>query len=193
MSERAVIRGGTAGLLAAALLILSAILALAFPGSGPGTAGEYVVQTVAVLAFLAVIVAVVGIHARHATSPRYGRLGAAGAIAAATGYGVVALVKVISMIDDVEYLLTVRLVGAVLVILGSAVLGIVTIRARLLPWWCGVLLIVAFPLGDVANVLFATAENLLLALLWGSVGSALLRTGRTEAAVPAGTQRATAR
>jgi hypothetical protein len=37
----------------------------------------------------------------------------------------------------------------------------------LLPWWCGVLLIVTFPLGHFANALFSSAENLLLALLWG--------------------------
>jgi hypothetical protein len=36
------------------------------------------------------------------------------------------------------------------------------------------LLIVAFSLGDVANAIFSSAENLLLALLWGSVGFALL-------------------
>jgi hypothetical protein len=33
---------------------------------------------------------------------------------------------------------------------------------------------VTFPLGHFANALFSSAENLLLALLWGSVGVALL-------------------
>ena len=50
----------------------------------------------------------------------------------------------------------------------------IILRARLLPWWCGVLLIVAFPLGHFANAIFGAAENLLLALLWGSVRVALL-------------------
>ena len=62
----------------------------------------------------------------------------------------------------------------------------IIIRARLLPWWCGVLLIVAFPLGDVANAIFSSAENLLLALLWGSVGAALL--SRRQEVEPAVTQ-----
>ena len=59
-------------------------------------------------------------------------------------------------------------------------------RARLVPWWCGVLLIIAFPLGDVADEIFSGAEGLLLGLLWGSVGVALLRQAGlpTEAVVP---------
>jgi hypothetical protein len=44
-----------------------------------------------------------------------------------------------------------------------------------------VLLIVAFPLGDVANALFPVAENVLLALLWGSVGLALRQRGTAPA------------
>jgi hypothetical protein len=67
------------------------------------------------------------------------------------------------------------------------VLGIMTLRARVLPWWCGVLLIVAFPLGDIADAAVAGLEALLLALLWGSAGAALLRlrAGNTAAAVVA--------
>jgi hypothetical protein len=81
---------------------------------------------------------------------------------------------VISMVQGQRSLLPVRLTGAGLVLVGSALLGVIIIRARLLPWWCGVLLIVTFPLGHFANALFSSAENLLMALLWGSVGVALL-------------------
>jgi hypothetical protein len=69
--------------------------------------------------------------------------------------------------------LTIRIAAGIVLLVGSALLGIAVLLARLLPWWCGVLLIVAFPLGDVANALFPVAENLLLALLWGSIGLAL--------------------
>jgi hypothetical protein len=51
---------------------------------------------------------------------------------------------------------------------------VIIILDRLLSWWCGVLLIVTFPLGHFANALFSSAENLLLALPWGSIGIALL-------------------
>ena len=53
---------------------------------------------------------------------------------------------------------------------------------RALPWWCGVLLIVAFPLGDVVNQMFRGSEGLLLALLWGTVGVALLARARPTGA-----------
>ena len=72
-------------------------------------------------------------------------------------------------------------------LIGSALLGVIIIRARLLPWWCGVLLIVAFPLGDQANAIFSSAENLLLALLWGSMGVALL-SRRQKVGEPVATQ-----
>jgi hypothetical protein len=53
------------------------------------------------------------------------------------------------------------------------------------------MLIVAFPLGAVANAIFSSAEALLLALLWASMGVALLsrRQGVAEpvAAQPGGT------
>ena len=90
------------------------------------------------------------------------------------GYAIIAVVTVISMVQGQRSLLPVRLTGAGLVLVGSALLGVIIIRARLLPWWCGVLLIVTFPLGHFANALFSSAENLLMALLWGSVGVALL-------------------
>jgi hypothetical protein len=67
----------------------------------------------------------------------------------------------------------VRLGFAVVILVGSAILGVVVLRMHLLPWWCGVLLIVAFPVGHFANALFASTENILRALLWG-VGRSLL-------------------
>ncbi len=35
--------------------------------------------------------------------------------------------------------------GGLAVLIGSVLLGAMTLRARVLPWWCGVLLIVGFP------------------------------------------------
>ncbi|HEX6759369.1 MAG TPA: hypothetical protein VF086_13315 [Propionibacteriaceae bacterium] len=125
-------------------------------------------------AYVAVIVAVLGIHARHSGTPRYGRLGTTGTVLTIAGYAIIAVMTVISMVQGYASLLTVRLAGAVVLLVGSVLLGVIILRARLLPWWCGVLLIVAFPLGHFANAIFGAAENLLLALLWGSVGIALL-------------------
>ena len=134
-------------------------------------------------AYIAVIVTVLGIHALHSGTSRYGRLGTTGAVLTIAGYVIIAAMTVISMVQGQRSLLPVRLTGAGLVLVGSALLGVILIRARLLPWWCGVLLIVTFPLGHYANALFSSAENLLMALLWTSVGVALLRRQEVDEAV----------
>ena len=167
--------GGIAGLVAAALLIVSAILNQMYPVQQTyGSAVSYLYLGVAVAAYIAVIVALLAIHGLHAGTPRYGRLGTIGVVLTIAGYAIIAVLTVISMVQGQASLLTVRLAGAGVLLIGSALLGVIIIRARLLPWWCGVLLVVAFPLGDQANAIFSSAENLLLALLWGSIGVALL-------------------
>ncbi|HET6759058.1 MAG TPA: hypothetical protein VFH20_07245, partial [Propionibacteriaceae bacterium] len=130
-------------------------------------------------------IAVLGIHALHSGKPRYGRLGTAAAVLTIAGYLIMVVVRMISMAAGHESLSNVRIGGGLAVLIGSALLGVIILRARILPWWCGVLLIVAFPLGDVANAIFSAAENFLLALLWGSVGVALLarREGVAEPAL----------
>ena len=173
--------GGIAGVVAAALLIISAVLTQM---SADSAARNRSLDVVVLAAYIAVIVAVLGIHAFHSGKPRYGRLGTTGAVLTIAGYAIIAVVTVISMVQGQRSLLLGRRTGAGLLLVGSALLGVIIIRARLLPWWCGVLLIVTFPLGHFANALFSSAENLLLALLWGSMGIALLsrRQGIAESA-----------
>ena len=158
--------GGLAGLSAAGLLALSAVLYAIAP--------DGVYRTVVLVAYLTVLVTLAGLHAAHRGRPRYGWVGTAATTGVAAGYAVVAAVSAIRMVRDADSLQAVRITAGVLVLVGSVVLGVVVMVARLIPRWCGALLIVAFPLGDIANGLFPTAENLLLALLWGSVGLALL-------------------
>ena len=182
--------GGIAGVVAASLLILSAILYLLNPVQQTyDSATSYLYLAVTLAAYVAVIVVVLGIHALHSGSPRYGRLGATGTVLIIAGYAIIVVMTAISMVQGHASFLTVRLAGAGVLLVGSILLGVIILRTRLLPWWCGVLLIVAFPLGHFANALFGAAENLLLALLWGSIGVALLsrREGVTE---PAATQAA---
>ncbi|HEX5905869.1 MAG TPA: hypothetical protein VFY56_02540 [Propionibacteriaceae bacterium] len=181
--------GGIAGVVAAALLILSAILYQLSPVQRTYDSASYLYLGVTLVAYIAVIVAVLGIHALHSGRPRYGRLGTTGTVLTIVGYAIIAVMTVISMVQGYASFLTVRLAGAGVLLIGSVLLGVIIIRARLLPWWCGVLLIVIFPLGHFANAIFGTAENLLLALLWGSMGIALL-TRRQGVAEPAATQAA---
>jgi hypothetical protein len=178
--------GGIAGIVAAALFIVSAILDQLSPLQRTyDSAASYLYLGVVVAAYIAVIIAVLGIHALHRGRARYGRLGTTGTVLTIAGYLIMAVVRMISMAAGQELLGNVRIGAGLAVLIGSVLLGVVILRARMLPWWCGVLLIVAFPLGDVANAIFSAAENLLLALLWGSVGVALLarREGVAEPAV----------
>jgi hypothetical protein len=64
-----------------------------------------------------------------------------------------------------------------LVLVGSILLGAMTIRARVLPWWCGVLLIVGFLLGDFLENVAVGSENIVFAIVWGLIGYALLSRG----------------
>jgi hypothetical protein len=178
--------GGIAGIAAAALFIVSAILEQLSPLQRIyDSVASYLYLGVVVAAYIAVIIAVLGIHALHSGRPRYGRLGTTGTVLTIAGYLIMIVVRMISMVAGRESLGNVRIGAGLAVLIGSVLLGVIILRARILPWWCGVLLIVAFPLGDVANAIFSAAENLLLALLWGSVGVALLarREGVAEPAV----------
>ena len=178
--------GGIAGIAAAALFIISAILDQLNPLQRTyDSTASYIYLGVVVAAYIGVIIAVLGIHALHSGKPRYGRLGTVGTVLTIAGYLIMIVVRMISMAAGQESLSNVRIGGGLAVLIGSVLLGVIILRARILPWWCGVLLIVAFPLGDVANAIFSAAESLLLALLWGSVGVALLarREGVAEPAV----------
>ena len=178
--------GGIAGIAAAALFIVSAILEQLSPLQRIyDSVASYLYLGVVVAAYIAVILAVLGIHALHSGRPRYGRLGTTGTVLTIAGYLIMIVARMISMVAGRESLGNVRIGAGLAVLIGSVLLGVIILRARILPWWCGVLLIVAFPLGDVANAIFSAAENLLLALLWGSVGVALLarREGVAEPAV----------
>jgi hypothetical protein len=178
--------GGIAGIAAAALFIVSAILEQLSPLQRIyDSVASYLYLGVVVAAYIAVIISVLGIHALHSGRPRYGRLGTTGTVLTIAGYLIMIVVRMISMAAGRESLGNVRIGAGLAVLIGSVLLGVIILRARILPWWCGVLLIVAFPLGDVANAIFSAAENLLLALLWGSVGVALLarREGVAEPAV----------
>jgi hypothetical protein len=95
------------------------------------------------------------------------------------GYALIVVVAAVSTLVGGEALFVVHLIAALAVVMGSIFLGAMTLRARVLPWWCGVLLLVGFPLGDVLDSLVARgSEGIVLAILWELVGYALLAAGR---------------
>ena len=179
MTHTALTRAGIAGLLAAALCVAATVIDQLAPVQTPYVAAtDYVHQAVLVIAFLGVVGAVVGVTLLLRRHGRFVRLSALGGVLAGAAYLVVSLLSLNNIVQGERSLVTIRLAAALVVVVGSGLLGVLVLVTRVLPWWCGVLLVVAFPLGDVANELFRGGEGILLALLWGTVGIALLQRAR---------------
>ena len=175
MSSEMVRWGGLAGLAAAAVFLLSGILTFIAPPQGvPSSFTDYLLEVVVVVAFVLALLTVAGLHAAQRHSGRYGILGAAGFWLTFLGYIIVLVIAHLTLLAGVEPIPSVRLIGGLLVLLGSIVLGAMTIRARVLPLWSGVLLIVGFPLGDFLDNVAVGSENIVFAIVWGLLGYALL-------------------
>ena len=133
-------------MVAAVMFGLSGILSLIAPPQRTlSSLSDNLIEVVIVVAFALAMVAIAGLHALQTQSRRYGWLGAVGSLLAFVGYAIVLVSVHITTLAGGEPILTVRLVGGLAVLIGSILLGAMTIRARILPWWCGVLLIVGFP------------------------------------------------
>ena len=181
MSSQMVRWGGLAGLAAAVMFLVAAIVNLISPYQRGvfDSFSDYLYQLLVTVAFALIAVAIAGLHALQ--NGRYGRWGTTGALMAFVGYATIVVVAAATLLAGADVLLSVRLVGAAAILLGSIVLGVMSIRARVLPWWCGVLIIVGFPLGDVSNALIRGGEAIVFAIVWGLVGWALLsRSGSLE-------------
>ena len=173
--------GGWAGMVAAVIYLLAGILILtASPQRGFDSFSYYLSEIVLVVAFAATLVVIAGLHCSQ--RGRYGRSGAVGSLIAFIGYALIALVTIVSVLVGGEALSAVRLLAALAILIGSALLGAMTIRTRVLPWWSGVLLVIGFPLVDVVDEVVARgSEGIVFAIVWGLVGYALLSTsGRAQ-------------
>jgi hypothetical protein len=166
------------------VFLLSGILTFVAPPQGvPSSINDYLLEIVVVAAFVLTLVTLAGLHAAQRHSGRYGILGAAGFWLTFSGYVVLVTVHFTQLAGG-EPILGIRLVGGLLVLVGSILLGAMTIRVRVLPWWCGALLIVGFLLGDFLNNVAVGSENIVLATLWRLISSALLSLRGTVAEQP---------
>jgi len=184
MSSAIVRWGGLAGVVAGVMFVLAVILILiAPPQRAFSSFSDYLIEIILIVAFAGTLITIAGLHALQ--SGRYGRLGAAGSLIAFIGYALIIMVTAATMLTGGEALHNVRLVGGLAVLIGSILLGAMTLRAQLLPWWCGVLLIIGFPLGDVLDEIVARgSEAIVFGILWGLVGYALLSLRGTVAVQP---------
>ena len=170
--------GGLAGLAAGGMFVLSGILyfivAPPLPTRALGSFGDYLYEVVVAVTFVLVLVTIAGLHAAQRHSGRYGILGVAGFLLTFLGYALVLVIAHLIRLAGSEPILSLRPVGGLLVLVGSILLGAMTLYARVLPWWCGVLLIVGFPLGAFLETVRSGIENIVFAAVWGLIGYVLL-------------------
>jgi hypothetical protein len=181
MSSSDLVRwGGLAGILAGVAWVVSGIVhfAMVYPEAGTGPTGsisDYLIEGAHAVAEAGMLGALIGLRARQ--GPWYGWLGAVGFALAFVGTALLCAITVIGIVFGEalgEAVLSAIFISGVLGwLVGFPLLGIATVRARVLPRWCGVLLIAYFPL-----FLFLLASygwgGFALGLLWVALGYALL-------------------
>ena len=130
---------------------------------------DYFTNALDPVAFFLTAAAVAALHARQ--RQRSGKLGKAGAVAAFLGCVATGVNNPIEHCGDVEVLgLVLWVPGTLLLFLGMLVLGVATIRARVLPVWAGAVVMV----GVVALFMAADAAGMVIfGLAWIAVGYAL--------------------
>lgn len=182
MSSNFVRLGGLAGMVAGAMYLLIGIVNQFAPQEIVFISlSDYLIEVLYFVALLGTLVAIAGLHS--AQSGSYGVLGTVGSVAAAVGFVLLLVVSLVTLLVGGAVLGILTLLGVLVALVGLVLLGIATIRARVLPWWCGLLLIVVFPLSIVLNVV-AGAGGFLLGIVWGLVGFVLLSSGQASAREP---------
>ena len=138
--------GALAALVSGVFWIVGGLLHLAYPQDPPGALGHflnYLGSAIFSGAYLAMLVGLGGLHARQAGL--YGRLGTAGFLLAFAGAALAFVGQASSAIFPKDGTLGWLFsdpgfgfqAGILLMILGLVLLGVATLRARVLPRWCG--------------------------------------------------------
>jgi hypothetical protein len=178
--------GALAALASGALWIAGGILHLAYPQDPPGMLGymlNYLGTAVFSAAYLGMLGGLVGLHAHQVDS--YGRLGRAGFLLAFVGAALAFVGQATSGIFPQNGTLGWLFsdpgfgfqVGILLTSLGLLLMGIATMRAGVLPRWCGfglIALVIFLALGAYGGFVVA-------GLIWLALGYAL-RSGKSEVA-----------
>ena len=156
-----IVRWGVAGaLLAGVGWMVSGFFFYVVPGEGDGPVGSlswHLIESADAVAEVGMLAALLGLHVRQA--PTYGRLGTAGFVVAFVGTALVFLSTVIWLLAGEDNALVGTLFSLGIFVgwlVGFPLLGIATFRTGILPRWCGLLLIVFFPVLFVLLSLFPT-------------------------------------
>jgi hypothetical protein len=172
MSSMDLARWGALGaLLAGVAWIVSFVgsLVVTVQSSILGLSSFYLIEGIIGLALAGTLLGLLGLHARQTTS--YGVLGTVGFLAALIGTAFVLADVVFVHVARREVLDLLLEIGLVGMLVGFVLLGIATLRARGLPRWCGVTLIVVLP---ISAILGDYGGGLVLGLFWLALGYVLL-------------------
>jgi hypothetical protein len=152
-------------MLGGAIFMVDGLFELAFPASGPVHLGVETsgAQAVALLLLLA---GMVGFHVLQRGS--YGLVGWAGFFMVVAGFPVDVLGKT-GVLPEGAAFEQLLVIGVLAIMLGFVLYGAATLRAGILPRWCGV----GFIVGPVLPIFVDPGGVALLGLLWVALGYAL--------------------
>ena len=116
-----------------------------------------------IVAFLLLLAGMVGFRALQKGS--YGRIGRVGFYAVLAAGVIILIWNLIFLLSgsSIEWLRSIALLG---VLVGFALYGAATLQARVLPRWCGVVFIIAFPI----TALLEAFGNIWFGLVWLALG-----------------------
>ena len=182
--------GGLAGILAGIAWAVSAIVhfAMVYPDADTGPTGsisDHLIEGAHAVAEAGMLGALLGLRARQ--GPWYGWLGAVGYVFAFLGTALLCVITVTAIISGdalgEAVLGTIFISGVLGWLVGFPLLGIATVRARVLPRWCGVLLIAYFPLFGFLLASYGWG-GIALGLVWVALGYVLWSWRGTGAELP---------
>ena len=165
--------GGIAGVVAGVMYILTGFVNLFAPQSPVFVSfSDYLIEILFVVGLLGTLAAIVGLH--YLQRGRYGRTGVAGSLTAFIGYALLLVAATVTILAGQEALDAVFPIGSLAALVGVVLLGSASLRARVLPRWCGLVLIAGYPLTVVVDIATGGAGGIVMGIVWALVGYALL-------------------
>jgi hypothetical protein len=147
-------------------------IALAISDFAPAGVGflEFWTPPIRFVALLGTLGGLVSLHLRQATS--YGRPGIVGFSLTLIGTTILLTSNVLFLLGLAWPVLSVRFYGTLLLSVGLILLGVATLRARVLPRWCGaVLLVGVVPVFSWLGLPFGAFLGwVMLGLIWLALG-----------------------
>ncbi|CAN5648153.1 hypothetical protein BH20ACT10_BH20ACT10_22270 [soil metagenome] len=148
----------------------SGIFQLFAPQESPFTSSsDYVIEATFVLGLAGTLAAIAGLH--FLQRERYGWLGTAGSVTAFAGHALLLAIAATTTLAGRETFDALFPAGVLAAFVGLVLMGVASLRARILPWMYGALLIFGFPLSMVLSA--ANLGSVALGAVWMLVGYAL--------------------